>query len=407
MRNIFFLMNKTVLCLLFVAGFLNVAMVNGQWNLEKCPTKNNLNAVCFANNYSGWIAGDKGTLLFRSGSGWRIFDTPTEENLYDLAIIDKNDCWAVGAKGTIIHFDGQNWETVDSPTNKDLFSVSFKDSKNGMAVGALGTILIYTDGTWKMSDNEIRGNLYTVIFEKDNSWIGGGLECVSVPIMQLTNTKGQLSVNSYKSYSYINSLTFSGPENGWAVGSPSTLLHYNGKTWEKPSTDNKFSSLKSISFLDENNGVSVGYGGTILVFKNNKWISETAPTNQNLNGVTVSDNNYYVVGNNGTIITKDLKTNTNSPVKIREASREIQVYPNPCDEILNIIIPFENENTPVWITISNTDGQIVLKKQLMDVSKEINNTIVTKSLKNGLYLLQTRIGKNNQKHSCQGIFIKT
>ena len=123
-------MNKKLILLSVSIGLLNLGIVQAQWILEKCPTRNNLNAISLMSNKSPWIVGDKGTILYKMDNKWKEYQSPTIENLYSIYMLNGNDGWAVGARGTIIHFDGENWKSVSSPTKKNLFSVYFKDSRN-------------------------------------------------------------------------------------------------------------------------------------------------------------------------------------------------------------------------------------------------------------------------------------
>jgi len=378
---------------LVFAGIISSGTIQAQWNLEKCPTKNNLNSVSLTDTGSGWIVGDKGTIMFRSGVEWKEYQNFTNEDLNSVFMINRNDAWVVGSNGTIIHFNGKDWESYNSPTRCDLFSVSFRDSENGIAVGDFGTILVYRNGSWNLSESGIRGNFYSVFFREDEAWIGGGLECVNVPILKMGMTKNEdLLINSFDPNATIRSIMFSGPEDGWAAGSPGTLLHFNGRQWEKAGINNDFSSLNSVFFSKENKGIGVGYGGTILTCTDNVWNKEKIMTTQNLNGAVITGNKYLAVGDSGTIISRDLGSENILNDPYRSDPGIIKIYPNPCDEFLNVIIPSEIDNLSIRLTVSNLSGEIIMQKELRLSTRSLTYTLVTSDLKDGLYFIKTAVG---------------
>lgn len=377
---------------LLFAGILSIGTCQAQWKMEKCQTKNNLNAISFINLNSGWIVGDNGTFLYRSGSEWREAQKFTNENLNSVFMINEKDGWAVGDNGTIAHYNGDYWKSYDSPTKNDLFSVSFQDSEKGIAVGDFGTILIFKNGIWSLSETGIRGNLFSTFYCKDEAWIGGGLECINVPLIKMGINKNEnLIINSFDTYATIKSLFFLSPDDGWATGSPSILLHYDGKKWETATTGEDFSSLNSIFFSDENNGISVGYRGMVLTRSNYLWTKEKVVTIQNLNGATIVNNNYFAVGDSGTIIHMDVALSNNVDDIIQNQGK-IQVYPNPCDEFLNIVLPGDYEASVVSMSIFNLLGEIIMQKELRLSNRSVTYPLITRELKNGFYMIRTTIG---------------
>ena len=386
-------MSKIKCLPLLLAGILSFGVVQAQWNLEKCPAKNNLNAISMFDINSGWIVGDKGTMVYRSGGNWKEYQKFTNEDLNSVFMVDRNDAWIVGSNGTIFHYNGKDWESYNSPTGCDLFSVSFRDPENGIAVGDLGTILVYRNGSWNLSESGIRGKFYSVFFREDEAWIGGGLECVNVPIMKVGITKNEdFLINSVDPNATIKSIIFLSPENGWAAGSPSTLLHFNGLQWEKAGINNDFSSLNSIFFSKENKGIGVGYGGTILTCTDNLWNKEKIMTNQNLNGAVIIGNRYIAVGDSGTIISRDQGSENILNDPYNSNTGIIKIYPNPCDEFLNVIIPSEIDNLSIRLTVSNSSGEIIMQKELRSSTICLTYTLVTSDFKDGLYFIKTAVG---------------
>jgi len=48
---------------ILISVILTAGSIRAQWNSEACPSRNDLNAVCFVNMATGWAVGDNGTIL--------------------------------------------------------------------------------------------------------------------------------------------------------------------------------------------------------------------------------------------------------------------------------------------------------------------------------------------------------
>jgi hypothetical protein len=213
-----------------------------------------------------------------------------------------------------------------------------------------------------------------------------------MPIIKMEINKNENTfINSFDHYATIKSMTFLSPDNGWAVGSPSTLLHFDGNQWQRTSTTDDYSSLNSVFFAEENDGISVGYGGTVLIYSNNVWTKEKTITSQNLNGAVITKNKYFAVGDSGTIISRDLGSDKVIYDPFDTNPKIIQVYPNPCDAFLNVVIPLEDDNLTISITVSNITGEIIMQKELRFSTISLTYTLVTSDLKDGLYFIKTAI----------------
>jgi hypothetical protein len=112
--------------------------------------------------------------------------------------------WAVGEDGLILRQAGGDWQRVENPAVGALFDVFFLDETHGWAAGEGGTILRWDGVDWTTD--------YAYTAPEDDpsgaAWV-------------------------------IQTLDFSGPEDGWAAGaitypdgrSQSLLLHWNGLRW--------------------------------------------------------------------------------------------------------------------------------------------------------------------------------
>jgi photosystem II stability/assembly factor-like uncharacterized protein len=381
-------MYKKIYLLLVFSGFISLGIINAQWVIEKSPSKNNLNSVYLTDSKSGWIVGNKGTILYNKDNSWFQYSKVTDENLNSVIILDSSNGWAVGSKGTILHFDGKDWEKIASPTIKDLYSVSFSDTENGIAVGAWGAILLYKDGIWTVVDKAISYNLFSVSSKNGASVVSGDLENHNVPFMMIENNTESTLTKSFYPFAETTSIAWAGKDNIWAVGLRGTIFHFDGRKWTKFETNKTLISLKHVYFSDGNNGISVGYNGTILTYSDNNWLKQNSPVKVNLNGSAISGTTYYAVGDNGTIVSRKQSANNVLTSDMQNKTMKIEVYPNPSNELLKFSMPSENDFSKGLVTITNIYGQLVIQKRIdpgiLDQICQIN----TSDLKNGLYSIK-------------------
>ena len=379
----------TKIILLALLGLFLAENLHAQWATERCPTTSNLNSISLFDENSGWIVGDNGTILYKFKDAWSKYPSVTVENLYSVCLNNDNDGWAVGSNGTILHFNGSKWEACASPTNETLYSVSFRDAEHGIAVGAYGTVLEYVDGTWKKVYNPTIGNLYAVSYRRYCLMIGGGLEAVSIPVMERPENSERTFMKSFDpKLIQIKSLAITNQRKVWAVGRPGAIFHFNGSKWERLEQFEKLPSLNSVCFSDENKGIAVGYVGTILTYSKDGWEKEVSPVKVKFNGSAVSGNTFYAVGNKGTIvfckkesedISKQLLASTNA--------LNIKSFPNPSADLLNIIIPDESGFIPSHITVANAYGQVIFTEKINSLTGGQLYEVNTSSLSNGLYMV--------------------
>jgi photosystem II stability/assembly factor-like uncharacterized protein len=317
------------------------------------------------NESLGWIVGDDGTILYKVGNSWVDYKRITCEDLYSVFMHGKNEGWAVGSKGTILRFDGERWENQPSPTNRKLFSVFFNDSGNGVAVGEHGTVLFYENGIWNLADKPTRGNLYSVSGKGDSFIIGGGMECVNIPVMKILNDVARTQEKLFDPQFEIKSLSLTEEGNIWAASCPGGIFHFDGNEWAKIDFEKKIPALNSICFSDRNTGISVGYSGTVMTYSVEGWKRHDSPVKVKLNGSAVSGGTYYAVGNEGTIISwKDVVITAEMSGQDKPDPIKIEIFPNPAYERLNMIIPGEDGFLADRIIISNVYGQVVLNRRI-------------------------------------------
>jgi len=373
--------------LLLFSGILNL---NAQWKVINSGTTLNLNSIYITSSNTGWIVGDGGTILQNTENTWKRVKSPTGENLYSVFFTSRYDGWAVGSKGTILRYNGSEWELCESPAKSDLRSVSFSDTDNGIAAGKNGTILTYSQGRWARAGKKVRGDLFSVASFNGSSWIAGSHEGVGVPVMRITDAKGEMTESTLGSYSSVFSMSFVKENDGYAAASPGALLHFDGNSWNKINTGYNFPSLTSVYFKDDK-GIAAGYEGTVLIYSENTWKKESSITGQKLNGTFINDNVFYTVGDCGTILVSDRSAAEKQEV---ESGTEtgLTLYPNPCSDLLNISLP-DGTYGNLRISITNPNGQLIMSTVANGADYVMPVKLATGDLKEGLYILSIATGE--------------
>ncbi len=175
----------------FIVGEQGVVLVTGnggkEWKeredlrelfiVEDSPFLAALFKICFADEKTGWIAGDYGTILHTKDGTvtWNKQESGTDSLLMDIYFIDQTRGWAVGEFGTVIHTSdgGTSWHEQESGTSYLLNGLTCTDSKNCLAI-TYGTMLRTADGgaSWKCIVDDKKMWLYGIdAVGKNNIWV--------------------------------------------------------------------------------------------------------------------------------------------------------------------------------------------------------------------------------------------
>lgn len=375
------------------------------WKVEECDISENLNAVHFIDNETGWIVGNNGVMLYMSGDSWLVYPKTTEEDIHSVFLTGKESGWAVGSKGTILMLEGKDWYSIQSPTRATLYDVSFHDSIHGIAVGANGTILRYDNGIWSKSDNITKGILHSVSSYSGLNFLSGGMEYGSVPILTYDPYGNGFSDIFDPGYVVIKDISMQSDGQGWAVGTAGTLLHFNGTEWNREVLQEKVPTLNSLSFINSSDGIAVGFFGTLLKYTDTGWERVSSPSNVTFNGSAITNNAYYIVGNNGTILSAIRKSSTDELTgELSPYSIMINSYPNPAVEYVDIIIPEMDARDALILSILSSDGRVIQSINIEPGMAGNKLRFDTSSISNGLYLISIQSSENETAY---GKFIKT
>jgi photosystem II stability/assembly factor-like uncharacterized protein len=256
---------------------------------------NDLSAIFFVDDSTGWIVGEIGTLLKTTDRGehWTTWSGTIEDDLQDVHFSDERNGWIAGRWGRIFHSTdgGAEWTEQNSGTYRNLRSVFFVNADTGWAVGHGGTILKTGDGgrVWSRQESGTSSDLWSVHF------IDTGI--------------------------------------GWAAGRDSTLLKTvdGGREWLPQSAGTGF-DFSSIRFTHPDTGFAAGFGGTLddfgilrkrggVIIKTTdggaSWSRVHASSSSSLNALCISGSGTgWSVGTTGMLLeTADRGTTWNSRSK--------------------------------------------------------------------------------------------
>src|SRR6185437_1896255 len=201
--------------LLSILLFANIGIKSfGQWHSIPSGTKMNLNAVRFINSKTGYIVGDKGTVLKTTD-------------------------------------DGKAWSNSVIDSNTNLYSISFPSSQTGYVSGYKTTD---GGGNWSILNtaNGAFTKLCKYYFKNDTV----GYEWSILIINQIGKTiNGGTNWNFFKlpeSQCVVHQIVFTDDSTGFAVGDYPPMINKTingGKTWSMISDS---FSLQDIVFPNKN-----------------------------------------------------------------------------------------------------------------------------------------------------------
>ena len=193
-------------------------------------------------------------------AGWNVMTAPAAANLSAVHVVGQADVFAVGDGGALFHYDGSSWIALPSDPI---------GSGNLKSVWGTDQQLFVVDGSSDVLATDLTGAWAT-------SFTGAA-----------TNT--------------LTAISGSAPDNIFAVGLSSTLVHFDGTSWSvmTPPSGPTY-SLNGVWVFDDNTAFAVGNQGVVLAYQAGTWSVSRASMagDQALNAVWgTSATDVYAVGN--------------------------------------------------------------------------------------------------------------
>lgn len=316
MRYLLFLLSWSLLS--------GTATAQSKWQHHESPTQADLHNIYFASDSLGWVISHEAGLVLHttdSGESWSVqarLDSVTFEDIYFL---NKDTGWISAEKGLLFKTTdgGKHWRKQKIADKKSwVYSVRFFDKNHGLAVGLREerpiTLFLSTfDGgkNWKNIQNKVPPSYYApVALVDDRKGYVGGFKII------YTDNRGQSwqkqnidTTSSSKCPEIVRGLAMVNSKMGWAVGRCGLILSTtDGKTWhhQKKFTTNR---LRGVRFINQSEGYIVGDSNKepgVLYHtedggKTWKTVMKKLP---NLHRITLTENKIWLVGNEGTILSK-------------------------------------------------------------------------------------------------------
>ncbi|MDT7603955.1 MAG: hypothetical protein QOF61_1952 [Acidobacteriota bacterium] len=304
---------------------VSVAAQAGWTGQRRGEAGKDLNAVFFANDKRGWIAGDGG-LVFRTddgGKGWARESSGVEESVNDIYFRDKDNGYLLSGNRIVSTGDGgESWRIAHTfaPAEfggaaPDLYSVRFATKKRGWIVGSLSrrdevvdSLLLYTDdggASWQRRTVPASVELLHLDFDGERrGWIVGdrGL------ILHTEDGGATWTRQDSQTTATLYHVDFVDEENGWTVGERGLILRTNdgGKTWTQVVSPSVGASatLLSVAFVNKDEGWIVGRRGLVVRSSDGgrTWLGQESRTTQHLFALFFNKKNGWAVGSDGMVL---------------------------------------------------------------------------------------------------------
>ncbi|HEY6188872.1 MAG TPA: YCF48-related protein [Pyrinomonadaceae bacterium] len=281
-----------------------------------------LNAVFFADQKRGWIAGDNGFVSRTEDGGktWAQQPVGTNEAINDIYFRGKDEGYVLAANRIFYtNNSGERWREIRrfsadefGGAELELYSIRFSGKKKGWIVGSVSrkdvvvdSLLIYTEdggASWLRQRVPSKEELIHVDFTSDQrGWVVGA----SGSILHTEDGGRTWLAQSSGTNATLYHVDFRNERTGWAVGERGTILRTTdgGENWF-PITVPVRSTLLSVQFASEDEGWIVGRGGTILRSGDGgrTWVRQESRTKQHLYALFVDKKSGWAVGGDGIVL---------------------------------------------------------------------------------------------------------
>lgn len=373
---------------------LSITILNGQttgWVLESSPVIQNLHGVTHIDTNQWFAVGDGGTIIRSENGGnhWVQVSSPVTDALQSISFL-ANVGLAVGIAGRVVRTtdSGLTWFEQPRPTTKNLYAVSMSSAMT-VATGEEGTILVsYDKGlTWVPHTAGTASFLFGVSVNDSTAVAVGGAGAI---VMSVDNGVGWGLTVLGNQLTFFYSASFVTGSTGWAVGStssPGNVIIKStdfGFAWSGETAPTN-EQLFGVSFSDLNNGTAVGGNGSIIHTADGgaTWLNQNSGTVQILHSVSFANPQLGIaVGDGGTI----LKTTTGGVESVESPLQpnSLRIYPDPASDI--ITLNFHDLSKDCKLTIFNPLGQVVRNESISENHRKLN----VSDLSNGIYLLMLK-----------------
>jgi photosystem II stability/assembly factor-like uncharacterized protein len=278
------------------------------WTEHETGINTIIEAICFPEERTGWIVGNRGTIAKSTDAGntWTPQESGTEFRLRDVYFLDINRGWAVGDNSILFTSNGGSlWQGAGTRYTTQFNAITFPTEQHGWIVGNGGIIYQTVDGgsTWTVSASPSSQDLTGIFFhDEQTGWIVGKNGTVLSTVNAGTTWIPLTSGTAYG----LHDLSFTDENLGWAVGSMGTMLSTDdgGLSWTPVNVPTS-TTLYAVHMTSSGTGWICGAGGVCLETQDSgaSWHYELDGPNAHLMDVFFADAKYgWACGWNGTVL---------------------------------------------------------------------------------------------------------
>lgn len=271
-----------------------------KWSIAPSPVKTNLIRLSLNSNGEGYALG-KYLLNCRKGIWSMASGLPWTSDVNTLQMIAPNAVYCATLEPTnesyLYRFDGQQWKRMGHPLANFITSIKFNEQGTGW-LGGWGQMAYYTGREWKMYPP--LPNVSSVLGIIGNTFDDVVIYTGGLGIYHLAGGKWKEMMPAESLHAFLPTGNCS------ALAVKGTTVHVlNDNTWKVHSSSGLLSGITSLN--KEKNGTIWGVGakGMLVRFDGTEWIRIPLPSEEQLNDISVTGNNGFIVGDNGTILRFD------------------------------------------------------------------------------------------------------
>ncbi|MCK4548172.1 MAG: hypothetical protein KAW17_12115, partial [Candidatus Eisenbacteria sp.] len=269
-----------------------------------------LEDVEFADSLSGWIVGDRGTILrTEDGGGHWVLQGDLDKHLYGLEVLTESRALIVAHGGTVYRTadGGRTWESTETGARR-LRAISFVDSLNGWTCGDRGSAFRTRDGgvSWAPLDTRTAANLHATSFvDSMRGWMCGDNGYV------LRTGDGGWNWEEFRAEDQpgFRAICFIDSQRGWVGGNGGTVLRTvdGGLSWSSVGVDTAV-AIRDLEFWNPDRGWACGEEGFLFETRDGgaSWDRSAPGAPADLSSLALRHGDGWMVGSYTLLRSRDL-----------------------------------------------------------------------------------------------------
>lgn len=347
-----------------------------------------------------WACTERGDLFYYHEGEWTDVDIPIlgSVNLFSMAFDQNDGIWLATLGFGIVHFDGAEWKSFTPDSTEllsDTYTVVEVDKMNRVWAGST----FFAAGL-----SGYDGEGWTVYTEENsdlaNDWIGDiAIDQIATGIWIAceSSTMNKLNGNNFVTYDLndilgsvnaVKSLAVDHDDNVWIGTDGSGLFSFDNSNWSdyRDSTGN--SKVFQLATDESGNIWYHDWNTSLNQFRPNESLhiypaSDTIPSR--INAIAVDSSGYkYIVGNNGSFITKLKEETISTSTRQITAVDDVSASPVPSYSDVRIRFTYQSTGSMKYV-LSDMSGKSVKSDMIQGVNDAYDFRIDLAHLAQGLY----------------------